>query len=51
MDLNVKLRGLKYNYIKVQGVKCKNTKIRGFLKFMNYFSTEKPVNRIYGPVD
>jgi hypothetical protein len=37
MDIYVKLEGLKYNFYKVQGVKCKNTKIHDFLEFMNYF--------------
>jgi hypothetical protein len=43
MDLNVILWGLKYNFKIVYGVKCKNTRIRLFLEFMNYFATERHV--------
>jgi hypothetical protein len=38
MDLNVKLRGLKYNFQKVQAVKCKILVPSDFLKFMELFS-------------
>jgi hypothetical protein len=37
MDLNVKLLGLKYNFGKVQGVKCKNMTFCGFLEFPELF--------------
>jgi hypothetical protein len=37
MDLNVKLQGLKYNFGKVQGVKCKNTTFWDFLEFLELF--------------
>jgi hypothetical protein len=33
MDLNVKLHGLKYNYEKFQGVKCKNPRLQQFSGF------------------
>jgi hypothetical protein len=37
----VKLQGLKYNFRKVQGVKCKNTVAWEFLEFMKLFSKRK----------
>jgi hypothetical protein len=37
MDLDVNFHGLKYNFRKVQGVKCKNIVARGFSKFLDFF--------------
>jgi hypothetical protein len=54
MDLNVKLRGLKYNYEKVQGCFCKILRFQPFLGFMELFSLRKirricPQHRGLGP--
>jgi hypothetical protein len=35
-DLNIKLQGIKYNFGKVQGVKCKNTKAWEFLELREF---------------
>jgi hypothetical protein len=39
-DLNIKFRGLKYNFGKVQGCFCKNTDPRDILEFTKLFSIE-----------
>jgi hypothetical protein len=36
-DVNVKLKGLKYNFGKVQRCFCKNTTFWDFLKFLELF--------------